>query len=183
MTLVTAYILLGVIFVVAGLALVSGSQPVSSMLRAFPRSMGAAVVLFGGGAVWFLWIVSQLGESDLAGFPRNWMLGIFGVTALLSFKYLRDLLAVRGLAVVMLLSARALLDIGYMKLPYSFVLACTCYILVVLGIWWGAAPYVFRNWSTWALEKRPRTLAIGTIILVIGIANLAAACFAPSSAT
>lgn len=183
MTLAAAYIAIGAVLTVAGIALLLSKLPfVGGALRAFPRSLPAAVVFFGGGAVWFLWVVSQLGESDLAGFPRNWLLGIFGATALLAFKYLRDLLAVRGLAVLMLLSARALLDIGYMQLPHSLVLAVTAYILVVLGIWWGAAPYTFRDWINWILEKRARAIVIGIMVLFLGDANLTAAFFVPAVA-
>ncbi|MDR2845197.1 MAG: hypothetical protein LBV28_03785 [Puniceicoccales bacterium] len=182
MTLFNAYIASGAVLTASGLALASGTRGATAALRGFPRSTAAAVVFFGGGAVWFLWGITRLGESDLAGFPREWMLGIFGVAGLLAFKFLPDLLAVRGLAVLMLLSARALLDAGYMQVPHSLVLATTAYAFVVLGVWWGAAPYVFRDWSGWVLEKRPRTLAVGVLIGAVGLANLISAFFVPASA-
>ncbi len=180
MTLSAAYILLGIVLSLPGLALVWGGAPVQNFLRQFPRSFPAAFLCFGGGAAWFLWIVSQLGEADLAGFPRSWLLGIFGVTAILSFIVLKDLLAVRGLAVLLLLSARVLLDVGYMQLPYSFVLALTCYLFVVLGIWWGAAPYIFRDWSGWILEKPLRHRLVGLLLLALGLANFISFAFVPT---
>lgn len=180
MTLSAAYILLGTVLSLPGLALIWGVEPVQNFLRQFPRSFPAALLCFGGGAAWFLWIISQLGEADLAGFPRSWLLGIFGATAVLSFFVLKDLLAVRGLAVLLLLSSRFLLDVGFMQLPYSFVLALTCYLLIVLGIWWGAAPYIFRDWSVWILEKAPRRLAVGLLLLVLGLANFLSFALVPT---
>ncbi|MDR2863905.1 MAG: hypothetical protein LBV54_08580 [Puniceicoccales bacterium] len=178
MTLPTSYIITGALLTLIGAALASGVSGVTAGLRAFPRSWLASAVFFGGGAAWFVMEIFQLGESDLAGFPRNWLVGIFVLTALLAFRFLSDLLAVRGLAVLMLLSARVLLDSGYAQLPRSLVLAGTAYILVVLGIWWGASPHVLRDWLVWALEKRPRALIAGALVGAVGVANLVSAFFA-----
>jgi hypothetical protein len=183
MTLFLAYVFLGAALTALGAALSSGSAFMTNVLRSFPRSAAAGVLCFGGGAAWFLWTVFSLGESDLAGFPRNWMLGIFGATALLSFWFLRELLAVRGLAVLMLLVARELLDAAYMQQPLSLVLASTTYVLVVLGIVWGAAPYLLRDWLEWLLARRGRSLAAGVFIALTGAANLACAFFASSGNT
>lgn len=179
MTLFHAYIVLGVALFAAGVGLVGDFALVRSAVRAFARSFFAALVTFGGGAVWFLWGIAQLGESDLAGFSREFMLGLFGVSALLAFRFLKDFLAVRGLGVVFLLGARALLEAGYMQLPYSFVLACSCYVLVVLGVWWGVAPYVFRDWVEWAQGSRARWRCVGVGIGAVGIANLVSAFWVP----
>ncbi len=181
MTLETAYYLTGALLAVLGLAIASGVKPAHGALRAFPRSLPAAIIFFGGGAAWFLWIVLNLGESDLAGFPRGLLLGVFGVTALLAFKFLNDLLPVRGLAILLLLASRVLLDIGFMKTPHSIVLAGTAYVFVIFGIWWGASPYVFRNWSEWILEKKSRFAVAGAGILLVGFANLVAGFLVPAS--
>jgi hypothetical protein len=175
MTLSTAYLLTGAAFVVPGAALASGAAPAYSALRAFPRSLPAAVVFFGGAAAWFLWGINNLSESDLAGFPRGLMLGIFGATALLSFKFLRDLLAVRGLGILLLLSARALLDIGYMQQPKNLLLSSLAYLFVVLGLLWGVSPHRFRDWLGWILERRTRALVSGIVFLALGAANVLAA--------
>lgn len=179
MSLFHAYIVLGVALLAVGVGLAGDFAFARSAVRAFARSFLAAVVLFGGGAVWFLWGISQLGESDLAGFSREFMLGVFGVAAVLAFRVLGDLLAVRGLGVIFLLGARELLDAGYMQLPYSFVLACSCYVLVVLGIWWGVAPYVFRDWVEWAQGRRARWRCVGAGIGVAGGLNLVSAFLVP----
>ena len=68
------------------------------LVTAFPRSKTAAVVTFGGGGLWFLYILSTLGEADF-GDIKIYLIAIFGVAGLLAFKYLDDFLSVRGLAI------------------------------------------------------------------------------------
>jgi hypothetical protein len=175
-TLSTAYLFAGAPVAAYGvaLALAAGQNPVERALRAFPRSLLAAIVFFGGAAAWFLHMVQTLGEADLAGFPRNLLLGVFGATALLAFRFLRDLLAVRGLGILLLLSARVLLDAGYMQQPHNLLLSSTAYLFVVLGILWGVSPHRFRDWQDWALTTRLRTRIVGGLLAALGLGNLVA---------
>jgi hypothetical protein len=189
MTLSTAYLLVAAVLAVPGVALASGFAPANAALRAFPRSLPAALVFFGGAAVWFLWGITQLSETDLplpAGkfkflgtfFEmsfRDLFLCVFGGTALFAFKFLRDFLAVRGLGILLLLSARVLLDTGYMQQPANLLLSSTAYLFVVLGILWGVTPYRFRDWLNWILERRARSLAVGITLAALGAANIGAA--------
>lgn len=143
MSLAQAYLLLAVILLVPGLLIAVPRG--RDLLVAMPRSMIASVVLFGGAAVWFLYGVSQLGESDLAGIPRSWMLGGFGAAAVLAFRYLPDFLSVRGLAGLLLLAMRPVLTAGFGKLPESLVLAAVAYALIFAALIFGTAPYLFRD--------------------------------------
>jgi hypothetical protein len=177
MTLFDAYLALGGALLALGVAFAAGNPKVNAALLAFPRSPIATVLCFGGAAAWFLFAIGNLGEADLAGFPREWLYGAFGLTALLAFFVLPDLLAVRGLAIAMLLAARELLDIGYMQTPRSLALAATCYAFVVLGVWWGVSPYVFRDWLQWLLAKTTRARAAGGLLAAIAAANLISAFF------
>jgi hypothetical protein len=189
MTLSTAYLLVAAVLAVPGVALASGFAPVNAALRAFPRSLPAALVFFGGAAAWFLWGITQLSDTDLP-LPsgkfklfgifsemsaRDSLLCLFGATALLAFKFLRDFLAVRGLGILLLLSARVLLDVGYMQQPANLLLSSTAYLFVVLGLVWGVSPYRFRDWLNWILERRARSLALGIAISALGAANIGAA--------
>ncbi|MDR2512912.1 MAG: hypothetical protein LBD01_03840 [Puniceicoccales bacterium] len=168
MTLLSAYVILGVVLGTTGLSLASGLSPVCRAFRAFPRSFPAALLFWGSGVAWFVFRVTQLSEVDLSGFPRGFLVGGFVSVGLLALFCLRDLLAVRGLAALLLLSARALLDAGYMQQPRNLVLSVIAYILVVLGIWWGVTPYVFRNWLFWVLKKPLHYRVVGAFIATSG---------------
>ncbi|MDR1498363.1 MAG: hypothetical protein LBS59_08170 [Puniceicoccales bacterium] len=179
MTLSLAYVFLGVALLVPGTALLSGSAFMTNKLRTFHRSTIAGVLFFGGAAAWFIWILYNLSDSDLAGLPRNWMLVFFGATALLAFRFLRDLIAIRGIAALILLSSRELLDVAYMQQPYSLVLASTTYLLIVLSIICGALPYVFHNWLDWTLSHRIRSVIAGSGISLVGAINITCAFLTP----
>ncbi|MDR1816926.1 MAG: hypothetical protein LBR07_01825 [Puniceicoccales bacterium] len=181
MTLFAAYLALGAALLAIGAALLSRAAPVLDALGALPRSLLAAVVFFGGATAWFIHGIYALGEADLAGFPRIYLAGFFAVVAVLALFFLRDLLAVRGIAGVMLLAARALLDAGFTHLPHSFLLAATAYLLVVFGLLWGVAPRFFRDWLEWTLDSPRRTLAVGAAFAALGAANTVAAFLSPDT--
>ena len=173
MTWLSAYAILSVVFGVTGLLLASGLRPVYQTFRAFPRSLVATLLFWGTSLVWFILRITQLSEADLSGFSRELLVGGFSVAGLLAFFSLRDLLAVRGLAALLLLSAHELLKAGFMQQPHNLVLSTIAYVFVVFGIWWGFAPFVFRNWFFWILEKPVRAKVTGACITACGMLCLA----------
>lgn len=177
MTLFQAYMATGGVLAVLGLLLCSNSEKFFSALSAFPRSRVAGIVLWGIALVWFVWHLLTIPEVDLAGFPRSWLIALFGGAGVLAFKFLPDLLSLRGLAVITLFYCSELLSAGFGQLPYSRVLAGTAYLLIVAALWGGAAPYVWRK----AIEKVSISVTAsrvaGGLFLLAGFANLAAGLF------
>jgi len=114
MSLALATIIPAALLLVLGLALLSGRAMVAAIAKQFPRSSTAAIVFFGGAALWFLYKVWHLPEADFGNHRTLLAIG-FGAIAALSFKYVPDFLAVRGLAILVLLSASPLLGAAYMK--------------------------------------------------------------------
>ena len=169
MTLAHAYYLLAVILAVPAAFLLSPESGYAR-LRAFPRSRSAAFLLFGAAATWFLYGIATMGEADLAGIPRVVMLGAFGGAAIAAFVYLPDLLAVRGLAGLLLLTSRHLLDAGFGKLPHSLVSAALTYALLILpAIVYGTAPYLLRDWIGVVTRSRARGRTVGGIFLALAV--------------
>lgn len=166
MSLSQAYFLLAALYALAAELLAASPEA----LRAMPRSRGAAFVLFGAASAWFLYNLTQLGEADLAGIPRQAVLGVFGFSAVAAFKLLPDLLAVRGLAGLLLLTASPLLDAGFGKLPQSLLLATLTYALILFAIAIGTAPYLLRDLIAATLATPARKRAA---VAVTGIAALA----------
>lgn len=174
MTLAQAYFLLAAILAVpAALLLVSGTG--HAMLRAFPRSKAAAFLLYGAAAAWFLYGISMMGDADLAGIPRPVMLGGFGAAAIAAFWLLPDLLAVRGLAGLLLLTSRQLLDAGFGKVPHSLLLAALTYVALILpALFYGTAPYLMRDAVGAVLATPGRARAAGGAFAVFAIACVVA---------
>ncbi|MDR1788825.1 MAG: hypothetical protein LBR12_00420, partial [Opitutaceae bacterium] len=109
MSLSAATLLSGLLLAVSGGLLLWNNPAFAAALRAFPRSKTAALVLFGAGAAWFLWLFWHAAEADRFSF-HNLLFVILAATAVLSFRLVPDFLAVRGAAVLVLLAAAHLLD-------------------------------------------------------------------------
>lgn len=174
MSLFHAYLATGCTLAGFGLLLLFFGEKFSSALTALPRSRVATVVLWGGAFAWFIFHLLTIPNVDLAGFPRSWLIALFGGAGLLAFKFLPDLLALRGLAVLVLFSCNELLSAGFGQLPYSRVLAGTAYLLILAALWGGASPYVWRNAIDWVARSTRNRVITGAGGLVLGTANLLA---------
>ena len=169
MSLTFASVLAGLLLLTLGGLLLWNSPAVGATARAFPRSRRAAWLFFGTGSLWFLWIVAHLGEADLI-IPRVPLFLIFAALAGLSFKYVPDFLAVRGLAVVLLLAAWQFLFAVYMNYqPQSYPLKIGAFLVVVIALFLAGYPYWLRDFFGWlfARPRRPRT--VGTALAAYGL--------------
>lgn len=144
-------------------------------VRKFPRSVPAGYLLMTIGAVWFLYNLNRETISDFANY-KNLMLTGFGSLAFLTCLFVRDYLAVRGLAVTLLMLASFTLNITrWADTPWRLVLVVWAYMWVVAAMWFTVSPWRLRdilNWMT-ADEKRVRIgsairLAIGLFIIALG---------------
>ena len=174
MTLFQAYLVTGGFLAGLGVLLLVLGEKFSDALASLPRSRGATFVLWGGAFVWFIFHLLTIPNVDLAGFPRSWLIVLFGGSGLLAFKFLPDLLALRGLAVLVLFSCNELLSAGFGQLPYSRVLAGTSYLLIVVALWGGASPYVWRNAINWVAACARNRYIAGMGALLLGGVNLIA---------
>lgn len=152
----------------------------SAALRKFPRSTNWGVALILSSTAWFLYNMSQESIADFAS-SKNFLMLFFGLVGLGTCLFVRDFLAVRGLAVFMLLLAKLMVDSGRPALPstgWTFVFQLWAYILVFFGMWLTISPWRLRNWINWttANEQRIKTvcslrLAFGLFVAVLGIAR------------
>src|SRR5205814_231946 len=130
----------------------------AAAVRKFPRSLpwGYALTLLG--TAWFLWNLSQESISDFEKW-KNVLFAGFAAVGIGTCIFVKDFLAVRGLAVVLLLLAKLMVDAGRPKLPdtaWVLVFQVWAYVLVVAGIWLTVSPWRLRNLLEWgtADEKR-----------------------------
>ena len=146
--------------------------------RRLPRNLRAGIVLMLLATVWFAWNVNVEPIADFSVF-KPYMLGAFIAVGILSCIFVQDFLAVRGLAVLMLLLAKFMVDTGRPHLgesPWVLVMQGWAYVFVVLGIWFTVTPWRLRdliNWAT-ATERRTRLLSLvrlgfAACILTLGL--------------
>ena len=178
MSLFLATLLPGLFLALLGALLLWNDPRVGATARALPRSNRGAWLFFGAGVLWFLWRLSQLGESDLIFFktPQPVMLG-FAVLAVLAFIYTPDFLAVRGLCVLMLLVAEPLLYAAYMEYqrPQRLLMVGAVYAGLATALYLAAAPYRLRDFFDWMFKTPGRPRLVGVLLLAYGLATATAA--------
>jgi len=128
--------------------------------RKFPRSQPAGWVLMLLGTAWFLYIVNYEPIADFSAYKNYMMLG-FGLVGVLACIFVPDFLAVRGLAIVLMLLGKLMVDTGRPHLgesPFVVVNQALAYVFVIIGMWLTIAPWRFRDWLNWftASEQRVR---------------------------
>jgi hypothetical protein len=143
--------------------------------RKLPRSLPLGYVTMLLGTAWFVWNVK--GES-LADFEpmKPYLYALFIGVGVGACVYVKDFLAARGLAVVMLLLAKLMLDTQrWADSEWRLVITVWAYGLVVAGMWFTAWPWRMRdliNWGT-ANERRTRLgsglgVALGLFVAALG---------------
>ncbi len=144
--------------------------------RKFPRSepWGWGLMLLG--TAWFLWNLQNEHISDFEAFKPYMLVG-FGAVGIGTCIFVRDFLAVRGLAVVLLLLAKLMLDTArWADTEWRLVIVTWAYLLVVVGMWFTVSPWRLRDFIDWATrtDRRVRVgsgvrLAFGLFVIVLGV--------------
>jgi hypothetical protein len=147
-------------------------------VRKFPRSLPIGIALMVLGTLWFLWNVKIEPIADFASI-KNYMLMAFAAIGLGSCIFVQDFLAVRGLAVVLLLLAKLMVDTGRPHLgetPWVLLIQGWAYVLVIAGMWLTVSPWRLRDLLEWgtATETRVRIgsalrLAFGLLVAALGM--------------
>jgi len=160
--------------------LIGVMQParLSAAARKFPRNLPVGIVLMLLGTAGFVWNVNIEPIADFSAF-KPYMIGGFIAVGVLSCIFVQDFLAVRGLAVVLLLLAKLMVDTGRPHLdqsPFVLLIQTWAYALVVAGIWLTITPWKLRDFINWATATEGRTrmlsavrLAFAAFVLVLGL--------------
>lgn len=150
----------------------------TAAVRKFPRHIPTGVLLMLLGTAWFVWLVKLEPIADFAAIKPHMMAAFAGIGVATCF-FVQDFLAVRGLAIVLLLLAKLMVDTGRPHLgetPWVLLIQIWAYVLVIAGIWFTVSPWRLRdllNWAT-ANEKRVKIgsgirLAFALLIVVLGL--------------
>jgi hypothetical protein len=174
MSLFVATLLVGLVLLALGMSLYTAPGHTRKVAVGMLRSQPAAFVFLGIATAWFCWEIWHLGEPDFGNHKQKLFWGFILISGL-SFFYVPDFLAVRGLAALLLLCSDAVLDAAYMEAPQSRLFLVSFTYLVIVGCMYLASlPYRLRDFLTWLFAKawRPRFLAVALSaygLLLIGI--------------
>jgi hypothetical protein len=172
MSLFFATLLPGLFLAVLGSLLLLNLPLVVATLKALPRSHAASLVLFGGGVLWFLVLVANMGEADRIFGRSNvpWVIG-FAALGVLSMKYVPDFLAVRGLSILVLLAAWPLLHAAFMQydIPRRLFMVTFVFVAIVAALYLAALPYRLRDFFQWLFARPARARALGGGLLAYGL--------------
>ena len=141
------------------------SEEFKGHLTAFPRSNSWGYLLMGISTVWFLYLVKIEDISDFESYKRFMMFGFAGIGIGTTF-FVRDLLAARGAAVLMLLVAKLMVDTArWIDTDARLAIVVWAYVMVIAGMWFTISPWRMRDFLFW-LSKRDRRLK-GALCLLL----------------
>jgi hypothetical protein len=179
----TLTIALGAAYAAPQVYALTNPRGYADWLRKFPRNIPLGVLLVLLGTAWFLYNLSLESIADFAAFKPHMMVA-FAAIGLGTCIVVHDFLAVRGLAVLLLLLAKLMVDTGSPHLADSswvLVNQAWAYIFVVAGIWFTISPWRLRDWIAWNTANENRLRAVSLIRLAFGVfvAVLGAVVFRP----
>lgn len=170
MSLTTATLIPSLLLILLGVPLLLNHSGYIAILKSFPRSITAAYLFFGVGAVWFLYAIWHLSPADFGEYRTYLFIG-FLLVAVLSFRCVPDFLAVRGLATLVLMGAMPLLQAAYMEYgkPQRLFMVSAVYLALTGAIWLGAQPWRLRDFFAWLFAQPTRTRGLGGVLAAYGI--------------
>ncbi len=141
-------------------------------LRQFPRSKTWGAILLAFATVWVFLLAMKM---DLGEFARLRLpiMGFVVISAILSWKFLDEFLAVRSLGVLALLAANPILDACYLQPPaWRLLLVVLAYIWILCGLFWVGMPYLLRDQIAWISASTQRWNIAALAGALVGLAIL-----------
>jgi hypothetical protein len=168
-------ILLGLILGLPHIYGVLRPKEYGAAMRKFARYTPAGYVLMIVATLWFLAYVKQESISDFASF-KPFLFILFAAVGLGACLFVKDFLAVRGLAVVFLLLAKLMVDTArWVDTEWRLVIVTWAYAMVIAGMWFTVSPWRLRDIIDWqtASEQRVRLFSgiragFGVLLIILG---------------
>lgn len=158
--------------------LIGLTRPVAfgAAVRKFPRSLPWGYALVATATLWFLYNLSLESVADFAAF-KPMMFGGFALVGVLVCIFIPDFLAVRGLALVLMLLGKLMLDTArWNPSPWSLVILVWAYLIICAGMWFTVSPWRLRDIINWATASEQRTritsglrFVFGLLIILLGL--------------
>lgn len=147
-------------------------QKAQHVFTAFPRHYPTGVVLTLFALGWFLWLLTNMDLMEYTIHRPKFLIG-FSALGIASIFYLKDFLAVRALAVILVLFGKVLLDAAFLRDESSkFLITVLAYLIIIKGMVYTAWPYLMRDGLAWVYADEKRAKLIFGSGLIIGITVL-----------
>ncbi|HEU6449601.1 MAG TPA: hypothetical protein VFV23_14295 [Verrucomicrobiae bacterium] len=169
---------LGAVVAVPQVYGIANPKKFTALAQKFPRHLPSGIFLMLLGTAWFVRNVQVEPIADFSTF-KPYMLMAFAAIGILSCIFVQDFLAVRGLAVILLLLAKLMVDTGRPHLGethWVLVIQFWAYLFVVAGIIFTIAPWKLRDAINWATANETRVkissafrLAFALFIIALGL--------------
>ena len=146
----------------------------SSYLRNFSRNVTAGYIMMLLGTIWFLVILENENLADF-GVYKGKMQIFFALLGLGAIYYLKEYLAVRGMAIVLMLMAKLVIEtIRLENTDWRIPFIAFAYVWIISGIVFTVSPWRFRDLANWKYANSERTKYVCTVSTVAGVVMLIA---------
>src|SRR5262245_57126969 len=171
LSLHTAGVIAGAFFVLVGV-LGLMKPDFAQVVRRFPRSRLAGVVLLTICLAWTFWLIATIQMGEFSSFRRPLLIAL-PIGYVLALFFVDEFLAVRSLGILCLLAAEPLLDAAFLRYETSRLFVTVfAYLLIIAGLFWVAIPYVLRDQINWIARSGLRSRCVVAIELIYGVVIL-----------
>lgn len=169
MSLFTATLILSLLLTLKGTLCLLNPNWVKKTTQRFYRDNFMAYILFGSASLGFLWHILHLGEADYGQYKGLIFIG-FALISLGSFLFVKEFLAVRGWAIILLLLSKEFLDAAFLEEPTGrlFLVGFT-YLMILIALYIAALPYKLRDLTDWLFAKISRVRIFALSFLLYGL--------------
>ena len=163
----TAGVLAGAFLVAVGM-LGLMKPDFAQVVKQFPRSRFAGIVLLTICLAWTFWLLATIQMGEFSSFRRPLLIAL-PIGYVLTLFFVDEFLAVRALGILCLLAAEPLLDAAFLRYETSRLLVTVfAYLLIIAGLFWVAIPYVLRDQLNWIARSAFRWRCLHAIELIYG---------------
>ena len=151
------------------------AQPGSFTIAAkkFPRSENWGYLFMALGTLWFLYNLNAESISDFADYKKMMLIG-FGAVGVLTCIFVKDFLAVRGLAILLLLLAKLMLDTArWHDSQWRILVSLWAYVMILAGMTLTISPWRYRDLVQWAVATPERLKRLSMVRLAFCVLLIA----------
>jgi hypothetical protein len=165
----TLAVILGLLIVALNLYGVMKPAAFGAAARKFPRNTAAGYPLMLLATGWFIWYVYQEPIADFAAM-KPYLCAFFAAVGVGACIFVQDYLPVRGLAVLLLVAAKCLVDAArWVDTEWRLVITTLAYVWVLAGMWFTVSPWRLRDLIHWATANDQRTRLLSAVRLAFGL--------------
>ena len=173
LSLQTAGLIAGLFLLLVGLPGLIKPELVRGFAQRLPRSRVAGFAFLTVDLAWSAWLLATMEMGEFSSFRRP-LLIILPIGFFLVLRFADEFLAVRALGILFLLGAEPLLDAAFFRTePSRLLVTVFAYLLIVIGLFWVAMPYLLRDQINWSARTPGRWRLTHGVALLYGAAILA----------